>query len=241
MTHLDNEIKTLKSSVISMWLMVINQLEKAEKAITKIDKSLAKEIKVNEKRVDACELKINMDCENILALFSPVAIDLRFVLAVMKINYNLERVGDYAKSISDYTETLSKNPDKKLLKNTAIPEMFALSFTMLNDALRAFENDDPQLLRSIFQLDDDLDKLTKKAEETICEWIQVNPKDARDAISMHSIVKKLERVGDQTKNIATEIIFHTEAKMLHHKKKKKILNELDHDHPQEQEDEKPPL
>ncbi len=229
MTHLDSEIKTLKSSVMSMWLMVVNQLEKAEKAITKKDKDLAKEIKVNEKRVDAYELKINMDCENILALFNPVAVDLRFVLAAMKINYNLERIGDYAKSISDYTEEMSKHFDKKLFHAAGIPEMFALSFTMLNDALRAFENDDPQLVRSIFQLDDDLDKLNEKAEEVICEWIQVNPDEAKDGLYLHSIVKKLERVGDQAKNIATEIIFHTEAKMLHHKKKKKILRELDHD------------
>jgi phosphate transport system protein len=229
MTHLDTEIKILKSSVMSMWLMVVDQLEKAEKAITKKDKDLAKEIKSKEKRVDAYELKINMDCENILALFSPVAVDLRFVLAAMKINYNLERIGDYAKSISDYTEEMSKHFDKKLYHAIGIPQMFALSFTMLNDALRAFENDDPQLLRSIYQLDDDLDKLNDEADDIICEWIQVNPKDAKDALYLHSIVKKLERVGDQAKNIATEIIFHTEAKMLHHKKKKKILKELDHD------------
>lgn len=229
MTHLDTEIKTLKSSVMSMWLMVENQLEKAEKAITKKDKDLAKEIKVNEKRVDAFELKINMDCENILALFTPVAVDLRFVLAVLKINYNLERIGDYAKSISDYTDEVSKHFDKKLYQATAIPQMFALSYTMLNDAFKAFENDEPQLVRSVYQLDDDLDSLTDKAEEVIYEWIQVNPKDAKDAMILFSIIKKLERVGDQAKNIATEIIFHTEAKMLHHKKKKKILKELDHD------------
>ena len=229
MTHLDTEIKILKSSVMSMWLMVVDQLEKAEKAITKKDKDLVKEIKSKEKRVDAYELKINMDCENILALFSPVAVDLRFVLASMKINYNLERIGDYAKSISDYTEEMSNHFDKKLYQAIGIPQMFALSFTMLNDAFRAFENDDPQLLRSIFQLDNDLDKLNDKADDIICEWIQVNPKDAKDALYLHSIVKKLERVGDQAKNIATEIIFHTEAKMLHHKKKKKILKELDHD------------
>jgi phosphate transport system protein len=234
MNHLDTEIKTLKSSVMSMWLMVLNQLEKAEKAITKRDKDLAKEIKANEKRVDAYELKINMDCENILALFSPVAVDLRFVLASMKINYNLERIGDYAKSISDYTDQMSNHFDKKLFKAAGIPEMFAISFTMLNDALHAFENDDPQLVRSIFQLDDDLDALCDKAEDVICEWIQVNPTESRDALFLHSIIKKLERVGDQAKNISTEIIFHTEAKMLRHKKKKKILKELDHDQSKEE-------
>ena len=229
MTHLDSELKTLKSSTMSMWLLVISQLEKAEKAITKIDKDLAKEIKESEKRVDAYELKLNMDCENILALFSPVAVDLRFVLAVLKINYNLERIGDYAKSISDYTEQMSKHFDKNLFKAAGVPEMFSLSFTMLNDALRAFENDDPQMVRSIYQLDEEMDKINKRADGVICEWIQLNPKEVADALFLHSIVRKLERVGDQSKNIATEIIFHTEAKMLRHKKKKKILKELDKD------------
>jgi phosphate transport system regulatory protein PhoU len=234
MTHLDTELKTLKSSVISMWLMVISQLEKAEKAITQIDKNLAKEIKENEKRVDAYELKINMDCENILALFSPVAVDLRFVLAAMKINYNLERIGDYAKSIADYTEQMSASFDKKLYKATGVNEMFTISFTMLNDALRAFENDAPQMVRSIYQLDDDMDRINIKADDVICEWIQSNPGNVRDALFLHSITRKLERVGDQSKNIATEIIFHTEAKMMRHKKKKKILKVLDKEEDQDE-------
>lgn len=229
MTHLDSEIRTLKTSMMSMWLLVISQLEKAEKAITKHDKDLAKEIKSNEKRVDAYELKLNMDCENILALFNPVAIDLRFVLAVLKINYNIERIGDYAKSISDYTENMSSSFDKKLFTTIGIHEMFAISNTMLNDALRAFENDDPQMVRSIFQLDDKMDELNFNADKVICAWIQSNPSCAADALALHSIVRKLERVGDQAKNIATEIIFHTEAKMLMHKKKKHILKELDNE------------
>jgi len=229
MTHLDTELKTLKATVVSMWILVISQLEKAQKAIMLGDDAIAHEVKLNEKRVDAFELKLNMDCENILALFNPVAVDLRFVVAVLKINYNLERIGDYAKSIADYTTAMSKKFDKKTYKTIGIPDMFELSFTMLNDALRAFENEDPKLLRSIFQLDKDMDKINEDAVKKICEWIQINSKDARDALNLHSIVRKLERVGDQSKNIATEIIFHTEAKLLLHAKKKTILKELDKD------------
>jgi phosphate transport system protein len=229
MTHLDTELKTLKATVVSMWILVISQLEKAQKAIMQRDESMTLEVKLNEKRVDAFELKLNMDCENILALFNPVAVDLRFVVAVLKINYNLERIGDYAKSIADYTTGMSKKFDVKSYKTIGIPEMFELSFTMLNDALRAFENEDPQLLRSIFQLDKDMDKINEEAVKKICDWIQLNSKDARDGLNLHSIVRKLERVGDQSKNIATEIIFHTEAKLLLHAKKKTILKELDKD------------
>lgn len=232
MTHLDSELKTLKSSVISMWLLVISQLEKSQKAIIDHNKELAQEVKINEKRVDAFELKLNMDCENILALYNPLAIDLRLILAVLKINYNLERIGDYAHSTALVSINKNLNFDKKLLKEIKLAEMFTVSINMLNDALRAFENDNANSVRTVYQLDDNLDKITDKLEDKLIEWLHSNPKDAREILTLSSIVKKLERVGDHTKNIATEIIFHTEAKMLHHTKKKKIIKELDKDFPE---------
>ena len=97
MTHLDTELKELKASLIDMWQLVLNQLAHSREAMEKLDKELANQVLANEKRVDAFELKINMDCENILALFNPVANDLRFVLAALRINSDLERIGDYAK------------------------------------------------------------------------------------------------------------------------------------------------
>ncbi len=227
MTQLESELNTLKSSVISMWLLVISQLEKAENAIKSMDTSIAREIKVNEKRVDAFELKLDLDCENILALFSPVAVDLRFVLACLKINYNLERIGDYANTIADLSGVFSKHFDKKLLKEARVNEMFNTSLNMLNCALHAFENENATLVRPIFQQDDELDKITSKSDDIIAEWIKKNPTKALDGLNLHSLIRKLERVGDQSKNIATEIIFHTEAKALRHTKRKQILEELD--------------
>ena len=229
MTHLDNELKTLKSSVISMWLLVISQLEKTQKSIIEHDKELAQEIKINEKRVDAFELKLNMDCENILALYNPLAIDLRLILAILKIDYNLERIGDYAYSIALYSINKEYSFNKKLLKEMQLVNMFGITINMLNDALRAFENDNANSVRSVYQLDGDLDNMADKAEGILINWLQDNPKEAREILMLSSILKKLERLGDHTKNIATEIIFHTEAKMLHHTKKKKILKELDKD------------
>jgi phosphate uptake regulator len=124
MTHLDTELKELKESIVDMWELVINQISKTHKAIADFDKDMAHEVAANEKRVDAFELKINMDCENILALFSPVANDLRLVLAVLKINYNLERIGDYANSIARLVSDSDKAFDKESLKETRINEMF---------------------------------------------------------------------------------------------------------------------
>src|SRR5690242_17519336 len=118
LTPLDNEIQLLKTEMINMWQMVLSQLEKAQQALVKKDKDLAREIISTEKRVNAFELKIDRDCEDILALFAPVAVDLRFLLAVLKINMNLERTGDIAEGIAKFVIDLPENFDVQLFELT---------------------------------------------------------------------------------------------------------------------------
>src|SRR6185436_13187493 len=91
-----------KEEIINMWILVQSQLNNAKKAMLEFDKDMAREVVMKEKRVNAFELKIDRDCENIFALYSPVAVDLRFLLAVLKINSNLERIGDIAEGICKY-------------------------------------------------------------------------------------------------------------------------------------------
>jgi len=100
MTNLDTELKLLKDNILELMFLVKNQLEKGKKALDDFDKDLAHEITADEKRVDSLELTIDRDCENILALHNPVAVDLRLVMASFKINSDLERIGDHATSIS---------------------------------------------------------------------------------------------------------------------------------------------
>ena len=225
MTHLDTELKELKTNIIEMWELVINQLTKANDSISKFDQDLALEVAANEKRVDAFELKINMDCENILALFNPVANDLRFVLATLKINYNLERIGDYAKGIAKLVNESCNNFDEESLKETHITEMFTVAIDMLTVALDSFIKEDVHSVRIVFKEDDQLDKVNKKANTIIASLIERKPKEIQSYLNLLSIIRKLERVGDQTKNIAEEIIFYIEAKVLRHKKKKEKLEE----------------
>src|SRR5512145_506233 len=158
MTHLDTELKQLRASVIEMWNLVISQLEKAKIIIEQHDKSLYCEVKANEKRVDAFELKLDMDCENILALFNPVANDLRFVLSVLKINYNLERIGDYAKGTAAVVKDCDYKINADSLKETRISEMFDVCITMLSEALEAFDKEDNIMARNIFAKDEMLDE-----------------------------------------------------------------------------------
>src|SRR5262245_40311532 len=100
MTHLDIELRQLKAEAIEMYDLVASQLKKSKNALINFDKELAREVNFNERRVNALELKIDKDCENIIALFNPLAVDLRLVLAVLKINSNLERIGDIADGIA---------------------------------------------------------------------------------------------------------------------------------------------
>src|ERR1035437_2654732 len=130
MTHLDTELQLLKGEIISVWNLVITQLNKTQDALLRFDKDLARQVVVTEKRVNAYELKIDRDCENIFALFNPVAIDLRFVLAVLKINSNLERIADIAESISRFVIDIEIPFDPELLKATKVVEMFQLANDM---------------------------------------------------------------------------------------------------------------
>jgi phosphate transport system protein len=100
MRHLEHELKALRQDVIDMWRLVISQVSTAGESILTFDKDLAMQVSMREKKVDAYELKIDNNCENIIALNQPVAVDLRFVLAVLKINSNLERIADFAYGIA---------------------------------------------------------------------------------------------------------------------------------------------
>jgi phosphate transport system protein len=216
MTPLENEITLLKKELISMWILVQSQLNKAREAMVQFDKDLAREVLIKEKRVNSFELKIDRDCENIFALYCPVAVDLRFLLAALKINTNLERIGDIAAGIALYVVESSVNFDVKALESTSILRMYDEAVNILIDTRTAFEKEDTVLARSIFKRDDVLDAINVNAPAAIAEVIRTDMKSLNEALYMLSIIRKLERVGDQAKNIAEEIIFYVEAKILKH-------------------------
>ena len=218
MTHLDEELKQLKDETTTMWNLIILQLKKTQEALVTFDKDLAREVIANEKRVNGMELKIDRDCENIFALFNPVAVDLRFVLSVLKTNNNLERTGDIAEGIAKFIVNANHSFDEKLLAQTETLVMFEEATDILQDVLTAFTNEDTKLARSIFQRDEFLDQINIKANSVVADYIRKNPDNLEQGLYILSTIRKLERVGDQCKNIAEEIIFYVEAKVLKHKK-----------------------
>jgi phosphate transport system protein len=219
MTQLETELQQLKEEVKSMWELVGTQLQKARTSLLNFDKDLAREVIVKERRVNAYELKIDRDCEDIFALYTPVAIDLRFLLAVLKINSNLERTGDIAEGIAKYVLNSEQPFTPALLKQTKVIEMYEEAINMFNDTLSAFEKEDTILARSVFKKDEFLDKININANNIILEFLKEFPNDVDLSLYALSIIRKLERIGDQSKNIAEEIIFYVEAKVLKHSHK----------------------
>ncbi|HSZ32699.1 MAG TPA: phosphate signaling complex protein PhoU [Puia sp.] len=216
MSQLEIELKQLKTEVINMWSLVHSQLVKSNIAMVNFDKNLAREVVSREKRVNGSELKIDRDCENIFALLTPVAIDLRFVLAVLKINSNLERIGDIAEGVAKYILSADKPFNPELLKITETVAMYDEAINILEDTLTAFENEDTALARSVFQKDEFLDKININSTLMTVKYLEQFPQDCYQSLINLSIIRRLERVGDQSKNIAEETIFYVEAKVLKH-------------------------
>ncbi|MFM7822280.1 MAG: phosphate signaling complex PhoU family protein, partial [Bacteroidota bacterium] len=171
MTHLDIELKNLKADMNEMFDLVGSQMAKALKSLRDFDKDLAREVRVNEKRVNAFELKLDRDCENVIALFTPVAIDLRFVLACLKINSNLERIGDIAEGIAQFVLNINNPPDKELLDKTRVLEMFELANAILYDVTRAFDTEDTSIARNVFLKDEQMDEINLAANKAVADFI----------------------------------------------------------------------
>jgi phosphate transport system protein len=159
-----------------------------------------------------------MDSESTLMLKNPVAIDLRFILSVLKINYNIERVGDYANAIAKVAGSLNEPIPENILQSTHLPEMFFTAQAMLQQSLDAFENADRSKVNQLFGMDEQLDKTNKKANIIIGGLIQENPKNTMLLLDALSIIRKLERTGDHILNVAEELIYYFDANIIKHSK-----------------------
>jgi phosphate transport system protein len=218
MNYLSHELQHLKTELVEMGQLVLGQLEKGTEALLRHDRDCAHEIIVNEKRVNSYELSLDRMCANILALYNPVAVDLRFVLAVLKITSSLERIADNLESVAHYTLAIEKPFDKKLLDALNTTEMFAVATEMLHKVLKALETENPKMAREVFKQDKLLDEWNIAAPGKITAYIKSHPDNIEPALALLSIFRKLERVGDQTKNMGEEIIYYVKAKVVKHRR-----------------------
>jgi len=222
MTNLDQYRESLKQSGLEMFELCEKQMLKSKEAFLAHDSDLAEEVIHTENRVNALDLKIDRDCERFIALYTPVAGDLRFVLALRKINFDLERVGDHAFGISKYIIEIDTPIDPKLLENLRFVEMYDSALSMIDDIKESYIDDDTKKARKVYKKDKVLNKININAFKVISEEVKKDPNLIDQYLLLFSVIKKIERIGDLITNIAEEIIFYREAEILKHQKKKKV-------------------
>ena len=223
MISLDQHKDALNQTGIELFDLCKKQLTNSRKAFFTHDNDLAEEVIYTENRVNALNLKIDRDCERFIALHKPVASDLRFVLALRKINFDLERVGDHAYGISNYTVEIDIPIAKNLLEDLRMEEMFGTAISMLEDITGAYTSTDTIKARKVFKKDKSLNKINKQAFKVISEGVKQDPNLIDQYLLLFSVIKKIERIGDQITNIAEEIIFYRESEVLKHRKRKGSL------------------
>jgi phosphate transport system protein len=217
--QVESEIHALKENLLDMIGMVENQLTHCKEVIRKKDVELAEKIIETEKKINAQELAIDKDCENIIALHNPMATDLRFVLATIKISNDLERIADNATSFAKFLRKHIKTVNSDLLRQFDVEKMLDVCIVMLKDMHEALKKENTKLVSKVFSKDKALNEINKRSVKTASSLLKEYPNDHAIILRLFSIVRNLERVGDLTKNIGEEIIFHIEARVLKHQKK----------------------
>jgi phosphate transport system protein len=204
--HFQKELESLKTSLIKMGSVVEENLEKAINAVIRKDDSATQKVIETDARVDSLEIEIDNAIVDLLALQQPVASDLRFILAALKINNDLERIGDHAVNIAQAAQVLCTLPETDILDE--IPRMASITKTMLKDAIDSFILLDPEKARLVLKTDDQIDDLNR--------MVKSNTKSIECELELSRVSRNLERVADLATNIAEEVIFHTQARVVKH-------------------------
>ncbi|MBN1116823.1 MAG: phosphate signaling complex protein PhoU [Bacteroidales bacterium] len=224
MKPFEYDIENIRILTFEMLDLVKDQIHLTKEALLTSDPELSGEIMRKEKRVNSYEISIDREIEDFLALQAPVASDLRFAMAVLKISSSLERIGDHAYRISSYVFEDDFKITKDIVEILHIPTMFDEIDDMLINITDAFESGDIQLAKRVFKQDKFLNKINKKLPSIVQDYQKKSKKtDVEYLIYLSRIVGKLERCGDMIKNIAEEIIFYYESKVIKHRKKNKQI------------------
>lgn len=221
MKHAERELVAIREEVEQMWRLVLSQLEKSKQAFLENDHQLAREVISREKRVDAFELKIDSDCENYIALFNPVAIDLRLALSLIKISSTLERIADFCEGIArQVMDGDRKDIDEGVLAELQLEKMFDTVAGMLSASFNALETENTGLSGKILAEDEVVDKLYYDSVYVLTKWMQADPLRIEWGLKLFLLIRKLERIGDHCSNIVEEIVFYIDAKVLKHAHKR---------------------
>lgn len=221
MTNIEEQRAALNQIGEEMLNLCQSQFEHAFEAYTTFDTDLAEDILLKESRINALDLRLERDTDQFIALYNPVATDLRFALAILKINYNLERIGDQAFDIANHTIDLNEQLAPEIVKELKFPEMFETLSGMFNDVVNGYIYENIKSARKVFKKDKTINEINAKAFDIVAEEAIKHPELMRQYLMSLVVMKKFEKIGDLLKNISESIIYYIDAKMVSHKKKKK--------------------
>jgi phosphate transport system protein len=199
------QLAELKDKLLAMAALAQQAVESAVEAYLQRDKGLCKFVKQNERAIDTAQRELDEMAYELLAKQQPMAIDLRFILSVIKINGDLERVGDQAMSITRRTKELLTSEEVELPVDFAAMGEFAGH--MIRTSLQALLEGDAHLAEQVREMDDEIDRMNRRAHSDLLKLIEEKPKYTQQAMHGILVAKNLERIADHASNIATDVIF----------------------------------
>ncbi len=212
--HFDEELKNLKELLLKMSILVEKAINYSIKALVERKTKLAEKVIKSDNAINMMEIEIDDFCHMLLALRQPAAIDLRFITAAMKINNDLERIGDQAVNIAERTREIIKEPLLKPLID--IPLMATLAKKMIKDSIDALVNKDESLARDICKRDDKVDDLNNQIFRELLTYMMQDPKTITRAVELILVGRHLERIADHATNISEEVIYFLSGKTIMH-------------------------
>ena len=212
--HLQKEIEKLKKQIVLLAGTVEKSVADAVKSIDQRDAQLAQQIKDSDQIIDQTEVEVEEDCLKTLALYQPVAMDLRFIVAVLKINSDLERIGDEAVNIAG--RSLNINAYPKIEINFDLKTLALKVMAMLKRSLDALVNMDAAMAHSVIDSDDEIDETVRVLFQQVKNEIRRQPEKIDYIIEYMRINRHLERIADHATNIAEDIVYMIEGKIVRH-------------------------
>jgi len=212
--HLEIEIEKLNRQILTVGESVVEAIEKALQALQERREELAREVIEEDHKIDRAEVEVEEECLRLLALHQPVAEDLRFIAAVMKIDNDMERIGDEASNIAGHALYLAG------LDPLPIPprllDLWQVSLRMVRESLEAFVNGDAEAARRICAEDDEADKYDKEVISSLWRTIETDPHTVERATRLFFVSRALERIADHATNIAEDVVYMVEGKIIRH-------------------------
>jgi phosphate transport system protein len=212
--HLQREIERLKKHVLSLCALVEDQVQLALRAVLDRDEAMAKEVEQRDLDIDQREIEVEEECMKTLALHQPVAVDLRLIIATMKINNDLERIGDMAVNIARKARALASEPAVEVPFD--LGAMWAKTQAMLRDSIDALVNMDAVQATDVCRRDDEVDRMKYEIRIEVENMIRHQPERVRALLRLLAVSRNLERIADLATNIAEDVVYLVEGRIVRH-------------------------